>query len=60
MAKYKIYSYCVYRATAEVEADSFEEALEKGYYNNDERLQPKFVGHTHIDVFDENGEVRTF
>lgn len=62
MAKYKVYSYYTYRAVSEVEADSPEEALEKGY-NHNEGLHTDeldYIGYTNSEVIDENGKSYKF
>lgn len=62
MAKYKVYSYYTYRATAEVEADSPEEALEKGYNHNEGLHSDEldFTGYCNSEVIDEDGEIHEF
>lgn len=59
MAKFKVKTYYEYVAVAEVEAETAEEAAQKGY---DIALEMKadeldFVGYTGLDVEDENNRL---
>lgn len=62
MAKFKVKSYYTYVATAEVEADTIEEALEKGYNHNDglHTDDLDYIGYLNSEVIDENGDIHEF
>lgn len=62
MAKYRVKSYYTYVAVSEVEADSPEEALEKGYNHNEGLHSDEldFIGYCNSEVIDENGEIHDF
>ena len=59
MAKYKVMRYYEYRAMVEVEADTVEEALEKGIeeigYMEQEDLD--YIDTLDTEVIDENGDI---
>ena len=59
MAKFKVNCYYTYVGSVEVEADTIEEAYEKGYnYCTDMTTDDlSFCGYTDGTVTDENGEV---
>ena len=62
MAKFKVNTYYTYVAVSEVEADTIEEALEKGY-NHNEGLHTDeldFIGYINSEVVDENGDIHEF
>lgn len=62
MAKYKVKTYYMYVATSEVNADSPEEALDKGYNHNEglHSHELDFIGCINSEVIDENGEIHEF
>jgi hypothetical protein len=62
MAKFIVRSYYEYVHVVEVEADSFEEAFDKGYAISNEvgTDELEFVGYTNSEVEDECGDMKEF
>ena len=62
MAKFKVNCYYTYAGVAEVEADTEEEAFEKGYAICEKMCTDdlSYVGYTDATVVDENGFVHEF
>lgn len=59
MAKYKVHCYYEYVGVVEVEADSPEEAFEKGFPQCEEMKTEElsYTGYTSSEVIDEKGEI---
>jgi hypothetical protein len=59
MAKFKVNCYYTYVGSVEVEADSIEEAYDKGYKVCEEMGTDdlSFVGYTDGEVIDKDGEI---
>ena len=59
MAKFIVKSYYTYVAVTEVEAETAEEALEKGYCENEGKFtdELEYIGYTDSEVMNENFEI---
>ena len=62
MAKYRVLSYYQYVAISEVEADSVDEAFEKGFALNEDMTtdELRYVDYTDSEVISEDGALYNF